>query len=1005
MSYRYPDFHPVQEQQTAITHPPGPLLIIAGAGTGKTATLLHRIRYQVITKQMNPENILILTFTEKATNELITRISDLDIPNSEQITISTFHSFCYNIVQNYVNPENHKTSLMERHDIAFMILNRINELTFLRSRQFRLHPRDAIENAFIPFFNRVRDELISPIELSLLIDESNFTVDSVHKIFPGLSPKADPDEALKQLRDLIDVYTIFQTWKHESNVVDYGDMIQQCWESLKNLTVLQQVREKYKHIIVDEFQDNNYALNKIVNHIVIPNPSLTVVGDEDQCIYSFRGANYYNIHDFRNKYGTHPNFKEVALETNFRSTESILQLANKSIANDHDRTPKQLRSFKTDTIDKKPVWLIGKPNDTLNEIVMRISQLNEEGISLEDIAILCRTTKQVSKTAKYLEQNNIPVQVFRDRFSGIPEIRLFTAWQLVLTDSPNFATAWAHLLTHYLEIFDKKLLKLDFQALSNYQITSDISDKLTWLIKNIQNLIHKIVQGTNPDEMVWNILDATDLLHDSKHNYRYTDRLILRNIGYVITKASQFCSHHPNATFEQWLLYYDLLIGNAQTPAIEPALNHGGFGVQIMTVHRSKGLEFPIVFLPYLQSASFPLNYKPQSMIDTIPEPWFQWSPESGYDPKLEHLNEERRIFYVALTRAKQELYIGAHDKRTSVFIKELSPYWEELLTLYQIESTEEENMDNPNPDPKQVLMTELNREISLKHWENADAILSGLKQLEEYGQVSNDNPYSYINQRTSLEKPMNKALLVLSASAVEEYHQCPYKYRLNRIDKIPQRKSNAQMVFGIVMHQVLNEYHESPENQSKEYLYELLNKNWTPDAFDYTIREEEFRKQAEEMLDSYWDYLPSVTSKYLSGETDFSFELPEANIRIVGKIDRIDTDGETLKVIDYKTGNKPSLNATKKSLQLALYIEAIRRDAVKGVSGNPGTAQLLYLKNLDDLYDPVEFSRSELEKHLETVKEAAEGIRIHEFPQKPSDFMCNYCDYKDFLCPAWEND
>lgn len=1005
MSYYYTNFHPVREQQIAITHPPGPLLIIAGAGTGKTATLLHRIRYQVISNQMTPENILILTFTEKATNELIARLSNLDVPDSEQITISTFHSFCYHIVQNYINPDETHKSLIERHDIAFMILNRINELKFLRSRQFRLHPRDAIENAFIPFFNRVRDELISPADLTGLMNESHISPDTMHEIFPGLSPKVDPGEALNQLHDLIDVYTVFQIWKRESNVVDYGDMIQQCWEGLQNQKVLEQVRKKYKHIIIDEFQDNNYALNKIINHIIEPNPSLTVVGDEDQCIYSFRGANYYNIHDFRNKYQQHPLFREIALETNFRSTQPILHLANKSIANDPERTDKQLRSIASDNDGKKPVWLMGQANDTLNEIVKRINRLIDEGQSFEDMAILCRTTRQVEKIAKYLEQKNIPVQVFRDRLTGIPEIRLFTAWQLALTDSARFATAWAYLLSHYLNKVDKNYLSLEFEDIINFTGNSDTPDHVQWLINNIQELVHKIHQGAKPDEMVWNILDAADLLHDSIHHYRYKDRLTLRNIGYIISQAGQFLTHHPEAGFEQWLLYYDLLTGNTKTPAIEPELTPDVYGVQIMTVHRSKGLEFPAVFLPYLQSASFPLNYKPQTVIDTIPEPWFQWSPESGYEPKLEHLNEERRIFYVAVTRAKQELIISAHDKRLSVFIKELKPYWEEVFTIYQIESTEEKGMNDSTRDPKQILMTELNREISLKKWENADAILRGLKQLEESGYIADDNPYSYVNPLVTSDKPTNHEILVLSASAVDEYNQCPYKYRLNRIDHIPQRKSNAQMAFGIIIHQILYEFHENPQRQSKEYLNELLKKHWIPDAFEYSIREEEFHAQAVEILESYWEYLHNVTSSYRSGETEFSFELTDADIRIVGKIDRIDTENETLKVIDYKTGNKPSINNTKKSLQLALYIEAIRRDAVKGVTGIPGSAQLLYLKNLDDLYEPHDFSEDELEKHLNSVKEAAEGIRMNEFPQKPSDFTCGYCDYKDFLCPAWEND
>jgi len=239
----------------------------------------------------------------------------------------------------------------------------------------------------------------------------------------------------------------------------------------------------------------------------------------------------------------------------------------------------------------------------------------------------------------------------------------------------------------------------------------------------------------------------------------------------------------------------------------------------------------------------------------------------------------------------------------------------------------------------------------------------------------------------------------------VEEYRQCPYKYRLSKIDRIPQKKSNAQMSFGTIMHQILNEFHKNSENQSKDMLYNLLEKFWNSDAFEYKLREEEFYKQAQEIIEEYWAYLPKLSTTFLAGEVDFSFSLDDANIQIKGKIDRIDKSGDTLCVIDYKTSNKPANDTTKQSLQLALYIEAINRGAITGLAGKPGNAQLLYLKDLAELYNPHKFTDAELDKHLETVYNAAQGIRNHKFPQNPSDYTCKNCDYKDFLCPAWEND
>lgn len=1006
MTYSYKKFIPVAEQLAAIIHPPAPLLIIAGAGTGKTATLLHRIRYQILHHQMKPENILIMTFTEKATAELHERILELNIPNSDRITISTFHAFCFQIVKDARSDQKTALNLIQDHDSIFMMLHRFDELSFLKSAQFRLHPQQAVQDAFIPFFNRVRDELLSQDELVQLRTDTEISPDNLAAWLPGLSPKVSPEEALNQLDDLIRVYALFQEWKQQAQVVDYGDMILSCWDLLTaNPDVLNQVRKKYRHLIVDEYQDNNFALNKIITHIVGDNPSLTVVGDEDQCIYSFRGANYYNIQDFRERYQSHPKFKKITLETNFRSHQAILDLANASIRRDQNRSEKFLKVHDKNLTGPKPVWIQGTNEPALVTMSDKIMEMLDSRYQAEDITILCRTIKQVNQTAAFLESRNIQVQVFRDRFAGIPEIRQLITWSLVITENPRFRIAFAK-LAHELGM-NTQHLRRDFnfkninQSFSEDQKTPQFTD----LVKKIESLRNKMQQGAKPVEMLWHILDVSRLLDSTKHHYRYRDRLALRNIGYVLSVAQHFSRRHPEAGFDSWITYFDLLIGNQKAPALEPQSNYPGHGVRIMTVHRSKGLEFPVVFIPYLNSASFPLNYSPQTLVNTIPEPWYQWALNSGFSPKLEHTNEERRIFYVAVTRAREELYLLGPEKRTSSLLNELRPEWPDLLTIYQADIKEDDHMPKKSNPIEQKLLNELNRELGQHHWDNARSLIHAMEDLDMTGRVREENPYSVLNNAnsgaiTNLDEP-----LTLSASAVEEYHQCPYKYRLSRVDNIPQRKSSAQMGFGTIIHDVLNKFHDDENNQSEKALLELLDQCWNPESFEYKIREDEFYRQGQEMLKSYWAYLPKMKSQFLAGERKFSFELRDCNVVILGKIDRIDQNGDTLDVIDYKTGNKSSRDETRKSLQLALYIEALRRDAVTDIHGKPGTAQLLFLKNLDELYDPCLFTLEDIDNHLDTVRSAAAGIRAHKFPQKPDDYSCRYCDYKDFLCPAWEND
>ena len=227
--------------------------------------------------------------------------------------MGTFHSFCHSILRRYGPEERINDVLWQESDILYFLINHFDEMDFIQSRSFADNPVKAIRESFIPFFNRVSDELLSPAELESKLKEMENSQEWFVRNFPGIHDKNTRfDDVAFQLQDLVKAYSFFQKAKANNHALDFGDMILDCHEVLKtNKSVLNQVRQEYRHIFIDEYQDNNYALNKIVNLIAENNPSITVVGDEDQCIYSFRGANYYNIADFRNRYNSHPNYAEV----------------------------------------------------------------------------------------------------------------------------------------------------------------------------------------------------------------------------------------------------------------------------------------------------------------------------------------------------------------------------------------------------------------------------------------------------------------------------------------------------------------------------------------------------------------------------------------------------------------------------------------------------------------------------------------------------------------------
>ncbi|RMF07420.1 MAG: PD-(D/E)XK nuclease family protein, partial [Candidatus Neomarinimicrobiota bacterium] len=246
---------------------------------------------------------------------------------------------------------------------------------------------------------------------------------------------------------------------------------------------------------------------------------------------------------------------------------------------------------------------------------------------------------------------------------------------------------------------------------------------------------------------------------------------------------------------------------------------------------------------------------------------------------------------------------------------------------------------------------------------------------------------------------------LFLSATKIETYLTCPLKYRLQFIDQFPEKKSQARMGFGTIIHRVLEQFHSPGSELTEERILTLLDQAWDSRYFEYRIREEEFRRQAETYLKSYVQWVAANPPSRPRPEVKVTFALPDINVKITGKIDRIDQDEEGLRIVDYKTGN-PSREPLKKNFQLALYTAAIRRGAIPDLPADqPIRVQLIFVKDLAASEDEYRFSPTELAEQLDRVTQTAAGIRQGNFQPKPSRHHCSYCDYKDFLCPEFESD
>ena len=1002
MPYSYGNFKASPNQNEAINHSPSPLMIIAGAGTGKTSTLLHRIRHLILSDAIDSKNTLLLTFTEKATVEAQNTLKSIMGDRADSIFVGTFHSFCHSIMRRFGPEDRLNDVLWDKNDALYYLINHFDDMDFIRSRVFSENPMRTIQDSFIPFFGRVSDELLSLNKLEKKINNFDDSQDWINNNFPGIHPDNTKfDDIPFQLRDLVNAYSFYKKGKVDQQALDFGDMIVGCYELLNNNeSILKKVRKEFKHIFIDEYQDNNYALNKIVNLIMTENPSITVVGDEDQCIYSFRGANYYNISDFRNRYKSHSKYAEITLSENRRSTQQILDIANDSISNNPNRTPKILRCPEDDIkTGIKPLWIQATKQETFEKLPTLIHSLINNGDALYgDIAVICRGWGNVTAVSDAMQKAAIPVDVHIEKFFDVPIVKNVLSWgHLVIKDHKADIALYRILQQQCGEEWTTKFFKslertsIDDKLIHLEKLQTDSTD-IGFVLKSLSTLQKAHNKTLKADEMVWQILKvlkSSPFIKDLRSEYRYTHRLNLANAGKILDLAEKFVNKDPRGELNKWLKFMDIMALDKNQSAAQPDIDNKNLAVQVMSIHQSKGLQFPIVIIPFLYSGSFPSRLIKPKVIDRLPTSWTAWGQNTDFDFRELHIQEERRVFYVGITRAENQLYLFGPTKTQSLFTKELEKMNPQPMEIKEMDSNSEKQFSLN--ERQQQLLADLNREIAANQIDNARDILSEM-----------ENNTSMINLVTSDKKSASGSTLNLSSSKINTYNSCSYKYRLKYIDKVPEQKTRASSEFGLIIHAILEEYHSLPkEKQSTDELLSLLEKYWRKDSFEYRLRADEFKKQGKEVLSDYFQFISENPLNVVGVEKHFSYVMKDLNVNISGKIDRIDKVGDTLNIIDYKTSRKKE--KAKNNIQLALYIQAINNGALSDIPGSAGNAILHYLRFGNDPISSHQFSDSELEEYSEKIRKVAEGIRSKTFETKKSDFNCKNCDYKEFLCPAWE--
>ena len=620
-------------QKEAVLHKEGPLLILAGAGSGKTRVLTTKIAYLIKEYDVDARNILAITFTNKAAKEMKTRIEELIGKTS--IQASTFHSFGVKILKENCEKLGYKSN--------FIILDSDDSLTLVKKilKDFNLDPK-----RFSPYMirNKIssnKNELIMPDDYKKFV--YNEEDDVVYKVYKKYQ------EILKQ-----------------NNSLDFDDLlILPIALFKKNPDVLAYYQDRYRYIFIDEYQDTNYAQYLLTKMISAKYHNICVVGDNDQSIYAFRGANYKNILNFEKDY---PDCKVVMLEQNYRSTKTILNAANSVIKNNKERKDKNLWSLK-ESNEKITYYKAADETDEVHYILKKVKELVASGVSYQDMAILYRTNAQSRVFEQELLKQNIPYRIIGSfYFYSRKEIKDLLAYMRLVYNPDDDLSLLRVINTPKRGIGNKTLRSLEEEAsLYHTSLFQAINSGKELAFKELILTLQQDLEKMTLTEFVDNILEKTGMRRALKEEKTLEADIRLEYLEEFKSVTKMFESRVGEISLADFLLEISLVADSEEYKDDPNRLT-------LMTVHAVKGLEFSYVFLAGLEEGIFPHR----NSMDTLAE-----------------LEEERRLMYVAITRAKDKLFITSAKKRMlfgqeniavpSRFIKEIDPSL--------IEHEEKENM------------------------------------------------------------------------------------------------------------------------------------------------------------------------------------------------------------------------------------------------------------------------------------------------------------------------
>ena len=987
-------------QKQAIEYTDGPLLIIAGAGTGKTTVITQKIAYLIEQKFATPEQILALTFTDKAAGEMQGRVDEMMDIGYVDLQISTFHAFCQRLLEEYgleIGLPN-KFKLLTLTDAWLLMREHVYDFNLDYYRPLG-NPNKHI-HTLLDHFSKCKDELVSP--------------KSYIEYAEGLAMDSDSAQILEKNKtvELAHAYHQYNQLLLDKESLDFGDIIFYCVKLLQERpNILKLLQERFKYILIDEFQDVNWAQYQLIRLLANKNSQLTVVGDDDQSIYAFRGSNVSIIMRFKEDY---PDAKEIVLTENYRSKQEILDFAYASIQNNNpDRLEQKLGVNKKLLSGVQVEKIKSQKNvehlhfQTLDDevvgVIKKISEIKEQSrlVSWDDFAILVRANSHVEPFANALESHNIPYEYLAS--SGLYR-------QPIVLDAIGFLNSIEHihddraiyrlLRMPFLQMKEDDLQKLTAMAkkksIAYYEALKRsrefyLSMEGTNVCEKLISLFHEGMRHSRfekPTSVLYQFLENSGYLSYLTHEEGRGNKEIIRQIHHLKQLFDLIRNYEevmPGAHVAGFVEHYNYIIesgdgGKMYQPTDTPN------SVNILTVHAAKGLEFKYVFVVNLVEERFPSRNRGGDI--ELPDELVKELSNGGHNF---HYQEERRLFYVAITRAKGKLFLTSADDYGGSRKKKISRFLDEV-------GFETNKQRTTNNEQRSGL---LNKKISY---------ISALPAGRQYPISSKTR-----NQSNELPKIIQDTF---SYSQINSYERCPYQYKLAHVLKIPM-KGSASFSFGNTIHNTLQTFYERIQelNRAKQSslfglpveaprikgdgiqvptLEELLDdyeKAWIPDWYKSKQQRESYYQKGKEILKVFYASEQNSWSIPVSLEGWFKIKVGEYLVN--GRIDRIDKqlDG-SLEIIDYKTGSAKETLTSEDKQQLIIYQIAAQSLSEYNHIGPVGKLTFYYVN--DNIKTSFLGENKDIEKLKGKLINVITQIQGGDFAATPGKHVCAYCDFKE---------